>query len=837
MNRTQFNRSTVYPVLILALLAVAAPSYANVYAAHLAPAANEWDFGTQGNLTITYRLNQPATSVTIEIFRAAEPGTVVKTITGTTTWGLNTVVWDGTKDGGGLAPKSGGYKFRVKAEDNVGSSSWTNITPLDGGNEIGSAQFYAPEGIAINRDQNSPRFGQIYISSGYDVGPSANPGASAFGDGLFLLMSDMTFRGGTADGAKAAANSSLITGLFAGTPADGNSYSPYKLSINNDNSDEIVMSDYWFLSGSSAFENVWVFNGDGTSVKRLLNSDTTGPTTGDAFNHGNQTEAAIKGIGESRRLFGLDADKDAGVAHSITGPDFLRWDIGQTQENFTSQPVELLNGGYVIPVAQTGAGTRTSFYSARGLSIGQVSGDAYICNLRYNNSLGNQAMFRADLDAEGNVAGTVWAWQNPQLTTAIQAVDPTFPCWTQSTAIAVDEARQRGAALRLGATYTDTGCPGTVPGARAVVFNTNDGTVLAAFPISDTGNSARDLDFDAAGNLYTTNQADEHVRMWSPPDGPNSFTTTYYGNVATSSLKVTVEQAAAQADPTGASPINFTATFSAPVTGFTSSDVNLGGTGEPTTATVTGGPSVYNIAVTGMSGNGTVTASVAPDAAVDGSGNPNQPSTSADNTVLYQAPESVGKAKTRLDGTLVWLADVVVTKIIGNDFFVQDKDRAAGARILVSGGTPSVAVNTLVSLRGTVATAGAERVVNAELANITSGAAFTAVPLQTRSSDAGGDKVAGGAGLPDDGLLATVAGRVTETDFYSYVYLDDGSVVANDATTTAKGIKIDLTTSTIGIVPMPDQYAKITGVVRALQAGDKVIPVIQPRDDADIAVE
>ena len=140
---------------------------------------------------------------------------MVKTITGTTTWGLNTVVWDGTKDGGGLAPKSGGYKFRVKAEDNVGSSSWTNITPLDGGNEIGSAQFYAPEGIAINRDQNSPRFGQIYISSGYDVGPSANPGASAFGDGLFLLMSAWTFRGATADG-EGRGNSSLIT---ASSPA------------------------------------------------------------------------------------------------------------------------------------------------------------------------------------------------------------------------------------------------------------------------------------------------------------------------------------------------------------------------------------------------------------------------------------------------------------------------------------------------------------------------------------------------------------------------------------------------------------------------------------------
>ena len=811
-------------VCLLALGMTAAPSFANVFAAHLSAAGSEWNFGTQGNLTITYRLNQPATAVTIEVYRAADPGTVIKTIAGTTTWGLNTVVWDGTKDGGGLAPKSGAYKFRVKAEDSVGASTWTNITPLEGGSEIGSAQYYAPQGLAINRDQASPFFGQIYVSSA-NATLSVNPGASAAAEGLFLLNSDMTFRGGSAATAAAAANANLIFNVASNN-------SPFKLNINHDNWNEVLMCDF-----SDTYENVWVFNADGTAVKRLMNKDTTGPAApAGSYNHGNQFEAALRGTGAARQLFGLDEDLDAGVVHSVAGPDFLRWDVGAVQEDYTGPAVELLNGGYVIPPPQTGTGTSTSFYTGRGLYIGEQSGDAYICNRRqnYTNNIG---FSRFDLDADGNVAGTVWTLRNNQIIEGILAVNPDFPaCWTMSTAIAVDETRGRGVTLRDGLATVASGCSVAVPGARAVVFDTDNGAVLAAFQISDL-NTVQDAEFDAAGNLYTGCQSDELVRMWSPPDGPNSFTTTYYGNVATSNLKVTVEQAGAQADPTGTSPINFTATFSAPVTGFDSADVIVGGTGEPTGATVTGGPSVYNIAVTGMSGNGTVTASIAPDAAVDGSGNPNQPSTSVDNTVLYQAPETVGKAKTRTDGTLVWLADVVVTKIIGNDFFVQDKDRAAGVRVVVSGGTPSVAVNTLVSLTGTVGTAGAERILNVALADITAGAAFTAVPLQTRSSDAGGDKVASGVGLPDDGLLATVAGKVTETDFYSYVYLDDGSVVANDSTTPVKGIKIDLTTSTIGIVPLPDQYAKVTGVVRALQAGDKVIPVIQPRDDADIAVE
>ena len=69
-------------VCLLALGMTAAPSFANVFAAHLSAAGSEWNFGTQGNLTITYRLNQPATAVTIEVYRAADPGTVIKTSSG-----------------------------------------------------------------------------------------------------------------------------------------------------------------------------------------------------------------------------------------------------------------------------------------------------------------------------------------------------------------------------------------------------------------------------------------------------------------------------------------------------------------------------------------------------------------------------------------------------------------------------------------------------------------------------------------------------------------------------------------------------------------------------------
>ena len=109
--------------------------------------------------------------------------------------------------------------------------------------------------------------------------------------------------------------------------------------------------------------------------------------------------------------------------------------------------------------------------------------------------------------------------------------------------------------------------------------------------------------------------------------------------VDTTAPTVTINQASGQADPTIASPINFTATFSEPVTGFIGSDISFaGGTagngGTPTglSATVTGGPTVYNVAVTGMATRGNVVASIPAGSAQDAATNGNTASTSTDNT-------------------------------------------------------------------------------------------------------------------------------------------------------------------------------------------------------------
>jgi len=51
------------------------------------------------------------------------------------------------------------------------------------------------------------------------------------------------------------------------------------------------------------------------------------------------------------------------------------------------------------------------------------------------------------------------------------------------------------------------------------LFDRDSGTLLHEF---DAGTGVRDVAFDAAGNLYTVDNIAEWLRVWSPPDGPNS---------------------------------------------------------------------------------------------------------------------------------------------------------------------------------------------------------------------------------------------------------------------------------------------------------------------------
>ncbi len=57
------------------------------------------------------------------------------------------------------------------------------------------------------------------------------------------------------------------------------------------------------------------------------------------------------------------------------------------------------------------------------------------------------------------------------------------------------------------------------------IFNMADGSYVGGF---DAGSRIRDLAFDAVGNIYTVDNSTERLRIWSPGDGANWYTTESY---------------------------------------------------------------------------------------------------------------------------------------------------------------------------------------------------------------------------------------------------------------------------------------------------------------------
>jgi len=103
---------------------------------------------------------------------------------------------------------------------------------------------------------------------------------------------------------------------------------------------------------------------------------------------------------------------------------------------------------------------------------------------------------------------------------------------------------------------------------------------------------------------------------------------------------VTINQASGQPDPTSSTPVRFDVVFSEPVNGFSAADLSFTGSTAPGSyvAVITGTGATYRVNLTGITGSGTVAASVNAGAVVDALNNASTVSTSTDRTVTYAAP-------------------------------------------------------------------------------------------------------------------------------------------------------------------------------------------------------
>jgi hypothetical protein len=190
-------------------------------------------------------------------------------------------------------------------------------------------------------------------------------------------------------------------------------------------------------------------------------------------------------------------------------------------------------------------------------------------------------------------------------------------------------------------------------GASYVVFSASDTTPpevnITESPTSTTSATSASVSFSAtdgsgSGIAGYTCQLDDGA--WAACSSPVSYTglrdgphtvrvqaTDQVGNMATASYTwmvdtttptVTVAQGKAQADPTGTTSLVFDIAFSEDVSGFDGSDVILNSSAPGAlSASVSGGPRTYTVTVSGMTGSGTVAATIPANAATDAAGNGN----------------------------------------------------------------------------------------------------------------------------------------------------------------------------------------------------------------------
>ncbi len=315
---------------------------------------------------------------------------------------------------------------------------------------------------------------------------------------------------------------------------------------------------------------------------------TLTPNGGNELNLTNLTLNAARGGGATPRGWGLRSSLD-GYTANISGPN----DIPTQRPAWTGYNADLSGAGYqgvTIPIT-----FRIYFYSPATGST--VEMDDIIVN------------------------GTV------------TSVDTTAPT-AGGVSVTPDSGSKVPAAFTITTPFTDaesavSSCEYTLNGS---IWNT--GVVSGTGPYICTANVTGQND---GANLNI------NMRGTSGGGGPMPASAI---SRTVDAVKPTVNIAIAGS--TSGSPVNFAVSFTEAVTGFLASDVVLGGTAGATTPVVTGSGTLYNVAVSGMTGDGTITMDIAADAAFDVVGN--------GNTAASQATTSWTNCSLKITSLLIFAA-------------------------------------------------------------------------------------------------------------------------------------------------------------------------------------
>ena len=456
---------------------------------------------------ISYNLNQPASWVKITITEVGGAG--VKTMTVTTgngvNVGFNDVNWDGSLDGGGTAA-SGVWAITIQAGDDVGSDGFELISFETGPD----SWYWSSSGVAGNRNNGSLYFGMAYVTE-RTGGTSGNPGGIETIKGLYLHDSYGRYFGGAQNVAYAQGNSVIPWGDYATDEG-----SPWGVTVGPD--DRV----YTFVlpSNRDAVKNGGLAVGDALwstgSVETILDFN-------DQSNHDAISDALVVGLGADRMLYTVEQTSER------TGSDN---DSGTDGDGFDTAHIK-----------------RYALGDAGGLFTG--AGEVVIPSSVMKNS------FRIEMDSEGFLYVVQQSYAALAIMDNIYGLSkwnisssPATEVWhiglndapEHSDSLANADARAtnfNGLGLDESSGYLYVGRKNTArPLHNVIIYRMSDGAWMGDFASSESvvggvitdlpgggGGSFRDVNVDAAGNVMVVNSSFEAFRMYSPPDGKNSFTT------------------------------------------------------------------------------------------------------------------------------------------------------------------------------------------------------------------------------------------------------------------------------------------------------------------------
>lgn len=198
---------------------------------------------------------------------------------------------------------------------------------------------------------------------------------------------------------------------------------------------------------------------------------------------------------------------------------------------------------------------------------------------------------------------------------------------------------------------------------------------------------------------------------------------------------------------------------------------------------------------------------------------------SSDGVTIAVSPDSVGAAKTLVDGIPVMLSQVVANARLGDTVYVAQADRSAGMEIVGAGGiTPGQAL-TLVGRLTTVD--GQRALADVEIRNSAARPVLRPISMLSRSLRLDSEPGAVAQRLSTHGLVVRVFGKVASTGA-GWFRLWDGSLGQQ------KSLLVDA--SHLESVPAVNSLVTVSGVCGAVTESGSWTPCLIPRDSGDLVV-